>query len=67
MKTIELTDREQTILYCLVRMEEINREQENWQMDKKTERFTDEEIAKYDRNSEVLLELSVLAEKLLRD
>lgn len=64
MKTVELTDREQTILYCLVRMEEINRQQENWRMDKKTERFTDEEIEQYDTNSAVILELSVLANKL---
>lgn len=64
MKTVELTDREQTILYCLVRMEEINRQQENWMMDKKTERFTDEEIAKYDSNSHVIRELSALEDKL---
>jgi len=64
MKTVELTNREQTILMCLVRMEEIKRQQENWKMDEKTERFTDEEIEKYDRNSEVLLELSVIANKL---
>lgn len=64
MKAVELTDREQMVLLCLVRMEEIKRQQENWEMDKKTERFTDEEIAKYDRNSEVLLELNTIAEKL---
>ena len=64
MKTVELTDRERTILMCLVRMEENKRQQENWKMDEKTERFTDEEITKYDRNSEVILELSVLANKL---
>ena len=67
MKTVELTDREQVILMCLVRMEEINRQSENWKMDEKTERFTDEEIEKYDRNAEVLLELSVLVKKLLKD
>lgn len=64
MKTVELTDREQTILMCLVRMEEIKRQQENWEMDKKTERFTDEEIEQYDTNSYVLRELSVIANKL---
>lgn len=64
MKTIELTERECTILYCLVRMEEINRQQENWRMDKKTERFTDEEITKYDSNSHVIRELSALEDKL---
>lgn len=64
MKTVELTDRERTILMCLVRMEEINRQQEQWKMDKKTERFTDEEIEQYDTNSYVLRELSVIANKL---
>lgn len=64
MKIVELTNREQTILMCLVRMEEIKREQENWKMDKKTERFTDAEIERYDTNSAVLLELSAIADKL---
>lgn len=64
MKTIELTDREQIILMCLVRMEENKRQQENWNMDKKTERFTDVEIERYDTNSAVLLELSAIVDKL---
>ena len=64
MKTVELTDREQMILYCLVRIEEFNREKENWEMDKKTERFTEEEIAKYDTNLHVIKELSALQNKL---
>ena len=64
MKVIELTDREQTILMCLVRMEEIKRQQENWKMDGKTERFTDEEIKQYDTNSQLIMELSVIVEKL---
>ena len=64
MKTVELTDRERVILMCLVRMEEINRQQENWKMDEKTERFTDKEIEKHDTNTHVIKELSVLAEKL---
>ena len=64
MKTIELTDREQTILICLIGMERIKKEQENWKLDGKTERLTDEEIEKYDRNSAVLLELSALDKKL---
>lgn len=64
MKTVELTDRERTILYCLVRIEEFKRERENWEMEKKTERFTDEEIAKYDTNSHVIRELSILQDKL---
>lgn len=64
MKTVELTDRERTILMCLVRMEEINRQQENWKIDEKTERCTDEEIKKYDTNSHVIRELSAITEKL---
>ena len=64
MKTIELTDRENLILMCLVRMEENKRQQENWKMDMKSERFTDEEIEKYDTNSKVLLELSAIVDKL---
>ncbi len=64
MKVIELTDREQTILMCLIGMERIKKEQENWKLDGKTERLTDEEIEKYDRNSAVLRELSVLDNKL---
>lgn len=64
MKTVELTDREQTILMCLIGMERIKKEQENWKLDGKTERLTDEEIEKYDRNSAVLLELSALDKKL---
>ena len=64
MKTVELTSRERLILMCLVRMEENKRQQENWKMDMKSERFTDEEIEKYDTNLHVLLELSVIANKL---
>lgn len=64
MKKVELTERERTIIYCLVRMKEIETQQENWRLDAKTERFTDEEIKKYDTNSNLLLELSALEEKL---
>lgn len=64
MKTVELTDRERLILMCLVRMEENHRQQENWKMDMKNERFTDAEIERYDTNSAVLLELSVIVDKL---
>lgn len=64
MKIVELTDREQTILMCLIGMERIKKQQENWKLDGKTERLTDEEIMIYDRNSEVLSELSVLDNKL---
>ena len=64
MKTIELTDRERLILMCLVRMEENHRQQENWKMDMKNERFTDAEIERYDTNSAVLLELSAIVDKL---
>lgn len=64
MKTVELTDREQTILVCLIGMEEIKRERENWEMDKKTDKFTKEEIERYDTNSQLLLELSVIRNKL---
>lgn len=64
MKIVELTDREQTILMCLVGMEKLKRQQENWKIDGKTERLTEEEIKQYDTNSQVLLELSRLANKL---
>ena len=64
MKAVELTDRERIILMCLVRTEEIKRQQENWKLDGKTEKFTDDEIKQYDINSQLLLELSVLTEKL---
>lgn len=64
MKIIELTKREQLILMCLVRMEENHRQQENWKMDMKNERFTDAEIERYDTNSAVLLELSAIVDKL---
>lgn len=64
MKIIELTKREQLILMCLVRMEENTRQQENWKMDMKNERFTDAEIERYDTNSAVLLELSAIVDKL---
>ena len=64
MKTVELTKREQLILMCLVRMEENTRQQENWKMDMKNERFTDAEIERYDTNSAVLLELSAIVDKL---
>lgn len=64
MKKIELTKREQTILMCLVGIERNNRQQENWIMDMKNERFTNEEIERYDVNSAILLELSTIAEKL---
>ena len=64
MTTVELTRRERLILMCLVRMEENNRQQENWKMDMKNERFTDAEIERYDTNSAVLLELSTLVDKL---
>ena len=66
MKIIELTDREHTILTCLIGIEQIRRETENWQMDKKTDRFTDEEIERYTQNEEVLAELSVLKSKLAK-
>lgn len=64
MKTVELTKREQLISMCLVRMEENTRQQENWKMDMKNERFTDAEIERYDTNSAVLLELSAIVDKL---
>ena len=64
MKMIELTDRERTILMCLIGIEEIKREQENWKMDKKTDKFTEEEIKRYDTNLQLLLELSALRNKL---
>lgn len=63
MKTVELTEREIAMLYCLVGIERNNRKIENWKMDaEKT--LTEKQIEKYNTNLDVLSELSVLCEKL---
>lgn len=65
MKTVKLTDRELIILGCLINIDRINREQENWKLDRKSERFTDVEIQTYDNNVRIINELSILTEKLI--